>query len=151
MCPFSYRCSARSSEHSNAEGACPSQKTVTSQTELGASTLSRKVDHDSNKPVMNSTVCGEESRKEDEIMQLKQTVAALEKMVKSMQQHNVEKFKDLCGVLLSQKLEIQRLQEIIWALHPNMNLDPAFTVDEKALHFASNSPTSFGNLDVDED
>jgi hypothetical protein len=134
MCPFSYRCSVRSSEHNNAEGACPSQKTATSQTELGA-----------------STVCGEEARKEDEIMQLKQTVAALEKMVKSMQQHNVEKFKDLCGVLLSQKLEIQRLQEIIWALHPNMNLDPAFTFDIKTTHFASNSATSFGDLNVDED
>jgi len=151
MCPFSYRCCVRSSEHSNAEGACPSQKTATLQTELGASTLSRKIDHGGNKPVTNSAVCGEEARKEDEIMQLKQTVAALEKMVKSMQQHNAEKFKDLCGVLLLQKLEIQRLQEIIWALHPNMNLDPAFAVDNMASHLASNSATSFGDLNVDED
>jgi len=151
MCPFSYRCSVRSSEHSNAEGACPTQKTATSQTELGASTLSKKIDHDGNKSVTNSTVCGEEAKKEDEIMQLKQTVAALEKMVKSMQQHNVEKFKDLCGVLLLQKLEIQRLQEIIWALHPNTNLEVAFSVDNKASHFASNSTTFFRDLNVDED
>jgi hypothetical protein len=151
MCPFSYRCSVKSSERSNAEGACPNQKTATSQTELGASTLSRKLDHDGNKPVTNSTVCGEEARKEDEMTQLKQTVAAMEKMVKSMQQHNVEKFKDLCGVLLSQQLEIQRLQEIIWALHPNMNLDPAFTIDYTASQFASNSSTPYGDLDVDED
>jgi len=109
------------------------------------------MDYEGSKPVTNSTVCGEEARKEDEITQLKQTVAALEKMVKSMQQHNVEKFKDLCGVLLSQKLEIQRLQEIIWALHPNMNLDHAFTVDVKMSHFAPNSSTSFADLNVDED
>jgi len=118
---------------------------------LGTSTLSRNVDHDGNKPVTNSTVCGEEARKEDEITQLKQTVAALEKMMKSMKQHNEEKFKDMCGVLLSQKLEIQRLQEIIWALHPSMNLDPAFTVDIKTSHFVPNSPTSYGDLNVDED
>jgi len=147
MCPFSYRCSVRSSEHSNAEGAYSNQKIATTQTELGASTLSS---HDGNKSVTNSTVCGEEARNEDEIMQLKQTVAALENMVKSMQQNNVEKFKDLCGVLLLQKLEIQRLQEIIWALHPNTNLDPAFSVD-MASHFASNSTTSLHDLNVDED
>jgi len=134
MCSFSYRCSVRSSEHSNAEGACTNQKTATSQTELGA-----------------STVCGEEARKEDEIMQLKQTVAALEERMKSTQQHNVEKFKDLCGVLLLQKLEIQRLQEIIWALHPNTNLDPSFSVGNKASHFASTSTATFRDLDVDED
>jgi hypothetical protein len=121
------------------------------QNELGASTLSGKIHHDGNRPVTNSTVSGEEARKEDEIRQLKQTVATLEKMVKSMEQNNVEKFKDLCGVLLSQKLEIQRLQEIIWALHPNINLDPVFTVDNKKLHFASNSTMSIGDLNVDED
>lgn len=139
MCPFCYRCSVRSSEHSNA---------AMLQTELGASTLSRKIHHDGNRPVTNSTVYGEEARKEDEIRKMKQKVAVLEKTVKSMQQNSVEKFKDLCGVLLSQKLEIQRLQEIIWALHPNMNLDPVFTVDNKALHFASNSTTSIGDLNV---
>jgi hypothetical protein len=80
------------------------------QTELGASTLSRKIHHDGNRPVTNSTVYGEEARKEDEIRKMKQKVAVLEKTVKSMQQNSVEKFKDLCGVLLSQKLEIQRLQ-----------------------------------------
>jgi hypothetical protein len=121
------------------------------QTELGAVTLSRKIDHDGDKLVMNSAVCGEEAKKEDEITQLKQTVAALEKMVKSMQQHNVDKFKDVCGVLLSQRLEIQRLQEIIWALHPDMNLDPVFTVHNKASHFPSDSATSCGDLNVDED
>jgi hypothetical protein len=107
-------------------------------TELGASSPSRKIHHDGNRPVTNSTVYGEEARKDDEIRKLKQKVAALEETVRSMQQNNDVKFKDLCGVLLSQKLETQRLQEIIWALHPNMNLDPVFTVDNKALYFASN-------------
>jgi hypothetical protein len=96
---------------------------------LGASSLSRKIHSDGNRPVRNSTVHGEEARKEDEIGKLKQQVAALEETVKSMQQNNDVKFKDLYGVLLSQKLEIHRLQEIIRAVHPNVNLGPVFTVD----------------------
>jgi hypothetical protein len=151
MCLFFYRCSVRSSEHIDAEGVCPHQTTVALQTEFGASTLSRKLDCDGNKPVMNPTVCGEEARKEDEIMQLKQTVAALEQMVQSMEERNIKKFKDMCGTLLKQKLEIQRLQEIIWALHPEVDLNPAFSVNTKASYFASASARSFGDLNVDED
>lgn len=145
------RCSVRSNEHIDAEGVCPLPKTVALQTEFDAATLSRKLDHDGNTPVMHPTVYGEEAKKEDEIMQLKQTVAALEKLVQSMEKHNVDKFKNVCGELLSHKLEILRLKEIIWALHPNVNLDPAFTVGSKASYFASASAISWGDLNIDDD
>jgi hypothetical protein len=151
MCLFSYRCSVSSGEHSDAEGVCSQQKTFPLQTQGGASTLGRKVDHTGNQAGMDSTVCEKEASKEDEIMHLKQTVAALEERVMSMQKDNTDKFKDVCGMLLLQKLEIQRLQEIIWALHPDINLDPAFTVNSNASFFASDSSTSFADLNIDED
>jgi len=120
-------------------------------TDLVAPPVSKKIYDACNKSSKNSTVCREEAEKVNEIMQLKQRIATLEEVVKSVERENAEKLKDVCGMLLSQKLEIQRLQEIIWVLHPNMNLDHAFTVDDKALYFGSDPDISIGDLNVDED
>lgn len=116
-----------------------------------APTGSKKVHGAANKPAKNSAVSGEEPEKENDVMQLKQTIAALEERVKSMETENVNKLKDVCGMLLSQKLEIQRLQEIIWTLHPDVNLHQVFTVDDKGPYFLSDLDTSIHSLNVEED
>jgi hypothetical protein len=120
-------------------------------TDLVAPTLSKKVGDASNKRGKISEMSREEAKRGTEVVELKQTVAALEDRVRSMERDNEEKLKDVCGTLLSQKLEIQRLQEIIWALHPNINLDFAFTVDDKASYFDHDSDISLYGLNVEED
>jgi hypothetical protein len=61
-------------------------------------------------------------------------------MLKSrMQHHNVDKFKDVCRILFSQKFEMRRLQEIVWAQHPNISFDLVSIIGNRALHCASNS------------
>jgi hypothetical protein len=148
---FSFRCSVRSANNCNAENVRLQQQTGPTPTDLVAPTVSKKVDGAGNKNGNILALCREEAKRGNEVVQLKQTVAALEEKVRSMEKDNEEKLKDVCGMLLSQKLEIQRLQEIIWALHPNINLDFAFTVDEKASHFDPDSDTSLGGLNVEED
>lgn len=116
-----------------------------------APTISKKVGSPGKKLGNISTLCQEEAKRENEIIQLKQTIAALEERMKCMERNHEEKLKDVCGVLLTQKLEVQRLQEIIWALHPNINLDSIFTVDDKALCFGPDSDISLAGLNVEED
>jgi hypothetical protein len=118
---------------------------------LVAPTPSEKVGGAGKERGNNSALCGEEAKQGSEVLKLKKTIAALEERVRSMERDNEEKLRDVCGMLLSQKLEIQRLQEIIWALHPNINLDSAFTVDDKASYFDPDSNTSNVQLNVEED
>jgi hypothetical protein len=139
------------SEGSGPESVCHEEKAVPLSRDLFSPTVSKTICDASNKPAKNSTVYEKEAEKENEVMQLKQTIAALEERIKSMEKENVEKFRDVCGVLLSHKLEIQRLQEIIWILHPNFNLDQAFTVDDEASYFLPDLDTSTGGLNVEED
>jgi hypothetical protein len=143
---FSFRCNVRSANNCDAGNVQLQQQTGPTPTDLVA-----KVDGASNKHGNISTLCREEAKRGNEVVQLKQTVAALEEKVRSIEKDNEEKLKDVCGMLLSQKLEIQRLQEIIWALHPNINLDFAFTVDDKASYFNPNSDTSLDGLNIEED
>lgn len=147
---FSFSCSVRSANNCDAENVQLQLQTGPTPTDLVAPTLSKKVDGASNKSNI-STLCREEAERGNEVVQLKQTVAALEGRVRSMEKDNEEKLKDICGMLLSQKLEIQRLQEIIWALHPNINLNSTFTVDDKASYFDPGSDKSLGGLIVEED
>jgi hypothetical protein len=113
--------------------------------------MSKNVDSPGNKLGNISTLRQDEAKRGIEVMQLKRTIAALEEKIKCIERNNEEKLKDVCGMLLSQKLEIQRLQEIIWALHPNVNLDSVFAVDDKALCLGLNSDLSLAGLNVEED
>jgi hypothetical protein len=140
----------RNTEDSGTESVWHQAKAVPLPTDLFAPTVSKIKCDASNRPSKNSAVCGGVAVKGNEVMQLKQRVAALEEKMKSVERENTEKLKDVCGMLLSQKLEIQRLQEIIWILHPNINLGQAFTVDDKASYF-SNSDTSAVGLNAEDD
>lgn len=118
--------------------------------DLVAPTISKKVDSPGKKFGSISALCQEETKRGNEILQLKRTIAALEERMKRMEKNHEEKLKDVSGVLLAQKLEVQRLQEIIWALHPNINLDSVFTVDDKAC-FGPDSDISLAGLSIEED
>lgn len=146
----SFRCTVRNSEDSHTKSLRHQGKAVPLPTDVFAPTVSKNIRVASNEPAKNSTVYGEEAEKENEIKQLKETITALKERMKSMERENVNKFKDVCGMLLSQKLEIQRLQEIIWVLHPNINLEQAFSVDDKVLYFIPDSVTSADNLNVED-
>ena len=78
---------------------------------------------------------------------MKTRMEKLELQMNSMKIENNAKFKDMCRMLIQSKLEIFRLQEIIWALHPNMDLNSAFIVDNDCILEALNG---IGNA-CDED
>jgi hypothetical protein len=141
----------RNSEDRGTESICHEAKAVPLPKDLFAPLVSKRECESSNRRTTNSAVYGEKAEKGNEIMQLKETIATLEERMKSMKSENAEKFQDICGMLLSQKLQIQRLQEITWILHPNINLEKAFTVDDKAPYFLPRSDTSIVGTKVGSD
>jgi chromosome segregation ATPase len=148
---FCCRCSVTSADNYDAENVQLQQQTAPVPTDLVAPTISKKVDSPGNKHGNISALHREEAKALNEVVQLKRTIATLEERMRCMERDNEEKLKDVCGVLFSQKLEIQRLQEIIWALHPNIDLDSAFTVDDKASYLGPDLNVSLASLNAEED
>ena len=64
---------------------------------------------------------------------MKNRMEKLELQMNSMKIENNAKLKDMCRMLIQSKLEIFRFQEIIWALHPNVDLNSDFIVDNDCI------------------
>ncbi|KAJ9587285.1 hypothetical protein L9F63_019189 [Diploptera punctata] len=84
-----------------------------------------------------SSLC--DCNKSAEILEMKSRFENLEKQMNSMNEEYINKFKDMSKMLILYKLEITRLQEVIWSLHPEFDLNAAFTVDTSNISLALNN------------
>ncbi|KAJ4444140.1 hypothetical protein ANN_05929 [Periplaneta americana] len=123
----------------------PGKNTTNSKDEVSNKNL-----NDPNTLPAGSSSDGEVVELKRQIMELRKSVATLKESVRAIEINCKEKHEDICVMLIKCGLENKRLREIIWALHPSMNLEEAFSVDPSVvLNFGDNE--SFGSLNAHKD
>lgn len=101
----------------------------------------------SNRKKSKESSCGCE--KNAEFLEMKNRLEKLELQMNTMKTDNMSKFKDMSKMLIMYKLEILRLQDIIWSLHPNIDLKSAFILDNTNILMALKGIRDVSEEDID--